>query len=79
MKAKTAKKAPPRKTKTMVEGNVQIIFEAVPQIEINHLLAAALAGMQRRYYANAPSQTTEQEGSETPNENQASGKPAEAD
>lgn len=61
MKTKKAKKRTRHAVKTVVEGNVQINFEAVPQIDINHLLAAAFAGM-REYYANAPSQAAEQEG-----------------
>lgn len=53
-----AKKRAPCTVKTVVEGNVQIYFEAVSQIEIDHLLAAAFAGM-RRYYETAPLQATE--------------------
>lgn len=56
MKAKINTKTPPKKT--VVEGNVQIVFSAIPKVELNHLLAAAFAGM-REYYANTPTQAVE--------------------
>lgn len=63
MKARINTKTPPKRTKTVVEGNVQIVFSAIPKVELNHLLAAAFAGM-REYYANTPTQAAEQEGGE---------------
>lgn len=71
MKARINTKTPPKRTKTVVEGNVQIVFSAIPQVELNHLLAATFAGM-REYYASAPSQAAKQEGGEMPDEDKAS-------